>query len=92
MAIRTAPGPRIRVGSRPDCTFHGKRAAHETRRSEDEEMKKEHTKPEEQEGEEELEQASGGIDTVPLPEMPRGHVSIGTWPTPERPALRPYSR
>ena len=55
-------------------------------------MKKEETKPEEQEVEEELEQASGGIDTVPLPEMPRGHVSIGTWPTPERPALRPYSR
>lgn len=55
-------------------------------------MKKEETKLEEQEVEKELEEASGGIDTVPLPEMPRSLVSIGTWPTPERPALRFYSR
>lgn len=30
------------------------------------------------------EEVVGGIDTVPLPEMP---MAIGTWPTPERPRL-----
>jgi hypothetical protein len=33
-----------------------------------------------------LEKIQGGIETVPLPEV-RGRISIGTWPTPERPSL-----
>jgi hypothetical protein len=54
-------------------------------------MKQEEKKIEELLADVELEEASGGIDTVPLPEMPLGSVAIGTWPAPERPAYRSYS-
>jgi hypothetical protein len=55
-------------------------------------MKKEEKNIDEEPIEEELEEASGGIDTVPLPEMPRSSIAIGTWPTPERPAYRFWAR